>query len=812
MNLHFSFRHLMRQKMFTALNILGLAVGMSACWIVYLVLRHELSFEKGIPERDRIYHVVSRFIFDGEESGNAGAPKPLYDALRDEVPGIDLCVPEQDIFVESVAIPMGEGIPPRIIEMQRRVVKTTGEYFQLVPYTWLAGNPADFNAPGKVVLTTERLHQYFPNMRPDQVLGRSFTYNDTLLVTVCGVVENLDFPSDFNGLEFVTMGTFSPLGQYHKMSWAGVNSNDQIFIKVSPGADVAQMEATINRISAERSAEGRKFWGDNSRRWHVLQPLSDVHFNGDYVDNRRKANMTVLYGLMGVAGFLLLLACINFINLATAQMPQRARELGIRKTLGSGSSALIAQFLAETMLTGVFALGFALGLVYLFLKNFDDFIPEGVSAGGQLPQTLLFLAGLLIVVSLLAGLYPAWLATRVQPVRILRGQPMVAIGKQRVTLRKGLIVFQFTAAQLFMLGALVVGLQLRYVLTQDLGFNRDAILTASMPFKVQVKDTDNNRRFTLRDELLRLPGVAGVSLGQPPVSFSYSANVHELVGAPSPLEMQISRKFIDTSYIRLYGLKLLAGRNLMPSDTVTEYVINAACAQALGFKEPSEAIGRYLLEKEGTPVPIVGVISDFHSTTFMQKIEPMALMTDKSSLSDFNIKLAGKNPDDWPKVMAEIGAIWTKIYPEEAIEAKFYDETLAELYEQERQLARMINLIMAVAVLISCLGLFGLATLTAFQRTKEVGVRKVLGASAVSVVALLSKDFIRLVLIALVIAAPVAWWLMQQWLQTFAYRIDLHFWMIAAVGTGAVLLAFLTVSFQSIRAALADPVRSLRSE
>lgn len=812
MKLGISFRHLWRQKMFTALNILGLAVGMSACWTVFLVVHHELSFEKGIPDRDRIYHVVSRFIFDGEESGNAGAPQPLYDALRDEVPGVEICVPLQGTFVESVSIPMGEGIPPQVFELQRRISTTSVQYFQMVPYTWLAGNPADFNAPGKVVLTTERLHQYFPNMRPDQALGRSFAYNDTLIVTVSGVVENLNFNTDFDDLEFVTLGTFHPLGQYRKMSWAGVNSNDQVFVKVAPGADVALMNSTINRISSERSAEGMKFWGDDTKRWHLLQPLSDMHFQGEYVDNHRKANLKVLYGVMGVSGFLLLLACINFINLATAQMPQRARELGIRKTLGSGSGALIAQFLTETMLTGLFALVLSVGLVKFFLLNFDDFIPEGVTMGEQLPQTLVFLVGMLVVVSLLAGFYPAWLATRVQPVRILRGQPMVSVGKQRVTLRKGLIVFQFMAAQLFMLGALVVGLQLRFALNHDLGFNRDAILTASLPTKVMWHDIDNNRRYTFREELLHLPAVADVSMGEPPICFSYSANVFTLDGDTTSHEIQIGRKFVDTSYVNLYGLKILAGRNLAPSDTVVEFVINATCAQALGFQQPADAVGRYLHESGGNSIPIVGVVSDFHTTSFSKKIEPIALMMDKSSFSDFNIKLASKRPDDWPKAIADIGAVWSKIYPEGPFESKFYDQTLEELYEDERKMARMVNLIMAVALLISCLGLFGLATLMAFQRTKEVGVRKVLGASTTSVVGLLSRDFIALVLLALVIAAPVAWWLLQKWLQTFAYRIELHFWMIAAVGAGAVLLAFLTVSFQSIRAALANPVKSLRSE
>lgn len=808
-----SLRHLWRQRLFTALNIVGLAVGISACWIVYLIVRHEFSFEEGIAGKDRIYHVVSRFIFDGKETGNAGAPTPMVDAMRSEVPGVEMVVPVQGNFVQKVTIPVGQDLPPLVFEMQKKVSSTTSQYFQLVPYQWLAGNPADFDMPGKVVLLSDRAANYFPNLTPDQVLGRSLAYNDTLMATVAGVVAPLPFPSDFDAEEFVSMGTLQPLHAKNPHAWAGVNSDKQIFFRIAPGADLAAMTATINRISSERAAEDMKRWGMDNHRWHLLQPLTAMHFEGDYADHHRKADMTILYSVMGVAAFLLLLACINFINLTTAQLPQRAKELGIRKTLGSGSRALIGQLLAETFLTGLLAVGLAFVLVRLFLRNFDEYIPEGMQGYPHVLQTLAFLLGLLVVISLLSGLYPGWLATKVQPARILRGQTVAVVGKQRVTLRKGLIVFQFTAAQLFMLAALVVGSQLHFVLHHDLGFHRDAVLTASVPIKVLMKDSDKGRCFTLSNELQHLPGVASVSLGEPPMTGSYSANFYHLMDNPSE-QIQIARKYVDTSYLSLYDLKLLAGRNLYPSDTVREYLINATCAQALGFQQPSEALGHLLSEgPDGpAPAPIVGVLQDFHIKPFSEKIEPIVVMCDKESLSDFNIRLASARPEDWQDAIAAVGAVWSKIYPEEAFKPEFYDETVAKMYESELLMGRMINLTMAVAILISCLGLFGLATLTAFQRTKEVGVRKVLGASAASVVALLSKDFLKLVLLALVLAAPVAWWLMNKWLQGFAYRVEMSGWMVATVGATAVAVAFLTVSYQSLRAAFANPVKSLRSE
>lgn len=812
--LTFSLRSLWRNRLFTVLNILGLAIGVSACWVTYLIVRHEFGYESGISDSDRIYHVVSRFVIDGKESGNAGAPRPMANALRSEIAGVEISVPVREQWVPKLAIPQGEGIPPTVFEQTKQIIGTTNQYFQLVPYRWLAGNPAHFDAPGKVVLTQERAARYFPNFTPDQVLGRQIIYNDTVRVSVIGVVAPLDFPSDFNGLEFLTPGTLQKEAADDDNAWGGVSSNNQVFIKVAPGTDIATMSATVNRLSAERSAKAMKRWGGNFTRSHELNPLKEVHFATEYADNHRKADKETLFVLLGIAGFLLLLACINFINLATAQLPGRSREIGIRKTLGSGRQALVIQFLSETFFTGFLAAGLAYGLVHLFVTEFKEFIPEGMQVNAHFAQTALFLLGLLTVVSLLAGLYPGWLATKVQPSKILRGEPVIAIGKQRFTLRKGLIVFQFSIAQLFMLSALVVGSQLRYGLNNDLGFQRDAVLTTAVPLKVQLDDSDNDRRFVLLDEWKRLPGVAAVSLGEPPVSFSSSSNTMRHQGKNGMVEANVYRKFADTAYIGLYQMPLLAGRNLLPSDTIREYVINETCARAFGFTQAAEAVDEFLheVDESAQPVQIVGVVRDFHTASFAEKIQPVAIMTDKRSLSDFNIQLAGKRPADWAPTIAEMGRVWDKFYPGEKFETSFYDATLEKIYESELQMARLINLVTAIAILISCLGLFGLATLTAFQRTKEIGVRKVLGASVVSVVALLSRDFVKLVFIGLLIAGPIAWILMQKFLQMFAYRIEMGWWMYASVGLAATVIAAFTVSFQSIRAALANPVQSLRSE
>jgi predicted permease len=811
--LKFVFRALWRNRLFTLLNTMGLAIGVSACWVVFLLFRHEFAFEGGLPDRDRIFRVVSDFVMDGQPNFNAGAPRPMARALASELAGVEMAVPVFEGGATTVRVPQGENAPPRDFEGQRRLLSTTNQYFQMLPYRWLAGSPADFDGPAKVVLSRERAAMYFPNFSPEHVLGRSLLYQDTLRATVVGVVEALGFNTDFDALEMLTLGTLRQERDDDRV-WASVNSGDQTYLKLRPGADLAALTESINSISRQRSAEAMKRWGANITRSHRLLPLRELHFATQYADSHRKANKTVLYGLLGIAGFLLLLACINFINLATAQLPARAKEIGIRKTLGSGRAALLAQFMLETLCTGLLGAALGYGLVRFFVAGFPEFIPDGVSVHAQLGQTALFLLGLLGCTSLLAGLYPGWLAAKVQPSRILRGSPVLALAGRRVTLRKGLIVFQFAIAQLFMLLALVVGRQLHFGLTHELGFRRDAVLTCSVPLGVQIKDADNGRRFGFCEAARNLPGVASVSLGDAPVSMSYSSNTFSMAGKNGKTEAAVYRKLADTAYIGLYEMPLLAGRNLLPADTTREYVINETCARAFGFEQPADAVGAFLTEGGDTPrpLPVVGVVRDFHTAHFSEKIPAVALMTQKEWMSDFNIRLASARPADWAPVLAELGKLWAGFYPNEPFEPKFYDDALAQIYETERQTARIINLVTAVAVLISCLGLFGLATLTAFQRTKEIGVRKVLGASAASVVALLSRDFLKLVLLALLIAAPLAYYLMQRWLEDFAYRIPLSGWMFVAVGLAAALIAFLTIGFQSIRAALANPADALRSE
>lgn len=812
--LKLTLRQLWRNRLFTGLNVLGLSIGLGACWIIFQLVNYEFSFDAQHPEGDRIYKVVSQFTFDGKESGNAGAPKPLAEGIRKQISGVDMVVGVHRKWVTSLQVPQPTG-KPLVFQDIERVMATTNAYFKLVPYQWLAGSASSpLSQPNQVVLTKSRAQKYFPNLTPEQMIGKTLLYWDTLSVEVTGVIANLDRPSSFSGEEFLSLPTIVT-GERAKdfvEAWGSTNSDDQIFLLVNEKTNITQLKKNINTLSTKNAEADFKKWGNFKRR-HDLIPLSEVHFNTLFRDNNRTVDKNTLYALMGLALFLLTLAIINYINLTTAQVPQRAREIGIRKTLGSPRGRLVGQFLGETFLVTLFACGLAYVWTLAFRSNLGDLLPSGLELYQNIGQTIGFMLLLILVVCVLSGWYPSLLVSRFQPAQVLRGQITFSVGKNKFTLRKSLIVFQFVIAQGFIIGAIILNQQIRYALEKDLGFDREAVLTFQAPWKLLSKPAYKDKHLTLKEELKRIPEIGAISLGNPPFNQSFSSNTHKYKGKKGEVERIVYRKNVDTDLVKLYGMKLLAGRNLQPSDTIREYVINETAVREFGFKSPQEAIGKFLVENGSSrAIPIVGVVSDFHTSTFTEKIQPLALMTEKDGTGEFNVKMASKSPADWQTGIQKMEALWKKTFPDTPFEYKFYDDMLKHFYESERKMAKIVNLATAVAILISCLGLFGLATLTAFQRTKEIGVRKVLGASITSIVGLISKDFLILVLIALVIAGPIAWWLMNQWLADFVYRIDISWWVFGLTALLSVLIAFLTVSYQSIKAALMNPTNSLKTE
>ncbi|MGE8424674.1 MAG: FtsX-like permease family protein, partial [Sphingobacterium siyangense] len=500
-------------------------------------------------------------------------------------------------------------------------------------------------------------------------------------------------------------------------------------------------------------SQERKSKFDNNRKV-VVMPLKDSHFAVHIKEwYAERTSKTVIYGLIAVATFLMLLACINYINLSTAQIPARSKDIGVRKTLGSSQGKLVSQIIFESLFTIAIALVISIFLTKLAFLYFQEMIPEKVKDFTNSTTSMLFIAILLTVTTLISSAYPSWLIKKVQPVNLFRAGKQFQIGKTQINLRKTLIVFQFFIAQFFTVSALIVGQQLSYTLNKDMGFDKDAVVTFDLPSKLINKfyeeKLDQSKKQTLLHEIQKIKGVSAASIGSKPLTNNYSSSWFHRQDPTlkEKISSDIFFKNADPNYIAVYDMKLIAGNNLPQSDTVNAYIINESAVKAFGFNSPQDAIGKSIGQEDST-FPIVGVIKDFHAQEFYKEITPLALRSFSRGAYTFNIKLSG-NSKEWKTSIQAINKVYTQFFPELPIEIKFYDETIASLYQKEQNLAKLINVSTIVAVLIGCLGLFGLITLAAFQRSKEIGIRKVLGASIPSIFHLLAKNFVQLILISI---------------------------------------------------------------
>lgn len=804
-----------KHKLFSAINLAGLAIGISAALVIYLIVQYEFSFDTFHKDRDRIYRVTSVINFPDLVIHNSGVPVPTVQATRNEVTGLEAVSYFRSAYEEKVAVPFPGSKTPAIYRKQKDIVYADAEYFKLFNYQWLAGSPKiALKDPFQVVLTESRAKTYFSAVPPAELLGRQIIYDDTVTVTVSGIVKDFDRATDFTFKEFISMATVEQTALKDNMSWGdwgSITSSSQMFVKLAPGTSTKQIETQL--VALRNKYRGGKDKKDDTH--HALQPLADIHFNPDYdAFDQRQANKNTLYGLLAVALFLLLLGCINFINLTTAQSINRAKEIGIRKTMGSSKIELISQFLSETFVVTLFATALSVAITPWLLKMFGDFIPAAISFGSlNQPHVWIFLGSLVIVVSVLSGFYPALVLTKFQPVTALKNQAFAGSSKTRKTaLRKTLTVIQFVIAQFLIIATLIVTKQIHYSLNKDLGYKRDAIVHFDVPWNFFSNKKDD-RRFVLYDKIKNLAEIEMISLaGNTPASEGTSSTRMKVDNGKKIIETMVEVKSADTAYFKLYHMKMLAGRNLLPSDTTKEYVINESYARFLGFQKPEEAIGKFV--DKNFKVPIVGVLADFHTKSTHDVIKPLAFSAEASNSYHFHIALRarGNDPDLWKRGLAKIEKAYKQLYPEDDFSYEFFDATIAGFYKNEQNVSRLLKWSTALCIFISCLGLLGLVIYTTNTRIKEIGVRKVSGASIVQIVSLLSKDFLSLVLIAFLITAPLAWWAMHSWLDNFAYRTSMSWWVFAVCGVSMLVLALFILSIRTIKAALENPVRSLRSE
>lgn len=812
-------RNIRKHPFLATINISGLAIGISAALVIYLMVAYELNFDNFHPDKENIYRVVSKIEFTDLTIHNSGVPGPTAAVVRKEVTGLRSVSHFLTANETRVTLATDGKKAPKLFRNQKGIIYTDPEYFDIITYSWIKGAPANaLKEPFQVVLTKSRCNDYFPGMPYGEVMGKLITYDDSISAKVTGIVADLEGNSDFQFKEFISHATLESTGLKNFWSleeWGSINDNSQMLVALLPGTRPQLVEQQIARIRDKYRTKDSEDPGRKDDTQHFLQPLQDLHFNAEYgAFNQRQAHKPTLYGLLAVAFFLLLLGCINFINLSTAQASTRAKEIGIRKTMGGSKSQLRWQFLHEALLLTLLATILSIAILPWILEVFGNFIPPAIHFDSiNAWNVWLFLAILVLTVTFLSGYYPAIVLSGYQPASVLKNQVITATGSGRKqVLRKVLTVSQFMVAQFLLLATLIVSKQVHYSLNKDLGFKRDAIVFINTPWNWGQKEPDK-RKYILMQQLRAIPEIEKISLGSsPPASNNTSSTSMTFNDGPKKVETMVEVKYADANYFDLYGMKLLAGSNLQESDTTKEYVINSAYARLMGFERPEEAVGHYI--DRNFKIPIVGVLADFHTKSTHHAIKPLAYSASGKQSYTLHIGLRNgpDNAEVWKKAIAKMEGSFKSIYPENDFKYTFYDESIAEFYTQEQNTSSLLKWASGLCLLISSLGLLGLVIFTTNARTKEIGVRKVLGATVSQLVYLLSKDFLALVLTAFLIITPVAWLVMHKWLQNFAYRTDMNWWIFAVSGGIMLFIATVTLGFRTIRSASENPVKSLRSE
>jgi putative ABC transport system permease protein len=806
-------RNIEKNRVFAFINVLGLAMGISACLVIFSVTRFELSFDQFHPDKNRIFRIVTE-IQNAASKNNpmSTIPDPAAKVIRASVSGLESVAMFHSLPMK-VAIPAGDRIekrffPSDIRQDASKIILTEPQYFDIFQYEWLEGNKTTaLKEPFQVVVSEKEAIKYFGPIPLKEIMGRQIIYEDSLRVTVTGIVKDWTKNSDLLFTDFISFSTaehsfLKELGNWD--SWGGWSSATQVFTKLAEHSTTEKVNAQFSKIVKDHVKSAP---GDKVR--FFLQPLADLHFNGDFQDAySRKAHLPTLYGLIAIAVFILIIAAINFINLSTAQSIQRAKEIGIRKVLGSSRQGIVLQFLCEIFLLTLFAVMLSMMAMKPIVSIFQDLLPPGLKPDFFSGSSLLFLFLLTLITSLLAGFYPAKILSGYLPVISLKGE-----GSRQVSrggyLRKGLIVFQFTISLLFIIATLIIGRQIRFMMNKDMGFAKDAIININTNWRLPPEKVK-----VLADRIRNIPEVKMVSRNEgAPANTNYSGTSIGFNKAEVPTQILTC----DENYISLYQLKIIAGRNIMPADTINELLINENCAKGLGFKKPEDALGKLVdfgwgNGRASVRRPVVGVVADFHSQSLHEPIKPVTFITGQGSTVGMKLFTRDLHPKNLQLTVDKIAGAWKSVYPNEPFEYQFFDQQIAKFYDGYRKTNQIMNIAMLIAIFISCMGLFGLATFTAEQRRKEIGIRKVLGASIAGIVTMLSRDFLKLVLLSLVIASPFAWYFMNDWLQEFAYRTDMNLLIFVLAGAMALAIAIVTISFQAIRAAIANPVTSLRTD
>jgi putative ABC transport system permease protein len=799
-----AFRNLLKNKGFTAINVLGLALGLATCLLIVFYVFDELSYDRYNVNLDRIYRLNNNIKFGGNEASYSESPAPTAAALKADFPEIDQ--------VTRFRQRGGNQVKKGNQNIQEdNMVYADPAVFGVFTLPMTEGDPATALKETHSVVITEKIAlKYFNSTK---AVGKVLAFNDTALYKVTGVIKNIPKQSHFNFDFFISMPS---LAESRDDAW--FSNNFDTYILFRAGTDSKKFAAKLPeflRRHAEPQLQGVLHMNfaqlektGNYFRFSLL-PLKKIHLESNTrYDLGTKGDIKIVYIFSAIAIFILLIACVNFMNLSTARSSNRAKEVGVRKVLGSPRKYLIAQFLTESVMVTLAGAIIAVVLAWAFLPLFNQMSAKELTITPQIigwlvPVIIVFI----IVVGCIAGSYPALYLSGFQPIEVLKGK--LAAGFKGGMLRSSLVVFQFSISIFLIIGTVVIYNQLKYIQDKDIGYNRDHVLVVNRVW------TLGKKAKIFKQEIKQLSGVKSATMTGylPTDGANNNSSLFKDPSLDAKRAIQSSIWNVDEDYIPTLGIKMQSGRNFsidMKTDS-SAIIINEAAAQLLGFQNPLNQLLYLPMDSKASvmkPFHIIGVIKNFNFKSLRESVSPLILF-DSEDTGCLSIRM---NSADIPSLLAQIKNKWMGMSPNLQFDYSFMNEDYEGLYRTEQRAGKIAVAFTSLAVIIACLGLFGLAAYAAEQRTKEIGIRKVLGANISTIVAMLSKDFIKLVLIAIIVAAPAAWWAMHKWLDGFAYRQNFQWWVVVIAGLSAILIAFITISFQSIKAALTNPVKSLKSE
>ena len=788
-------RNLLNNKSYTVINMAGLALSVLCAIFIFSFVRQHLAVDDFHPYPERTYRVVTELHRD-VVAYQSNVPSPLGAHFRNDY-----------TYAEKIARVYTESDALITLRKENKLVKfketggiafTEASFFEIFHFPLLKGKPTTvLTEPNTAILTERVARKFFGDKDP---IGEVFWFQNRFPFTVTGVLQDLPVNTDIRSEIFVSypsLQTFDSWLADDTDGWGGIRDGMKCYVVLKPGVPTAQVEAAL-------SAYVKKFRPTSKNVHHYkLQPLHDIHFNAQYGGPVSKSKLWVI---LIIGAFLIITACVNFINLATAQVLRRSKDVGVRKTLGSSKNQLFGQFIVETALITFAAIAIAAMLAYILFPYINTFFQTRIQIDLFTdPTLLLFMLGVGVGITLLAGYYPAAVLAGFQPVAALKGK-LLQQRRGGFNTRRTLIVAQFVIAQVLIIGMLVIMNQMRFARQSDLGFDKEAIVMVTVG-----RDSTRTVANTLKNEIARIPGVEKITLcyAAPSSNIDWGNSIR-FEGSTEEVNFRTSIKSADADYLSTFGLTLVAGRNLVPSDSVREMLINEAMVRKLGLPSAEEALGRHIAANGGQMKgAIVGVLKDFHDKSFHEDISAVLITTYTEDYSSYAVKIDLAHAHT---ILAAIEEKWLMLHPDQLFEYAFLDDSIAQFYKAEETSLKLVQTFSFIAIFIGCLGLYGLVSFMIAQKTKEIGIRKVLGGTMAHIAWLFGREFIQLILIAFLIAAPIGWWGMREWLQAFKFQVPMGAMTFLWALAGSCGVAACTIGYQVIKTAGTNPVKSLRTE